>query len=611
MQSHDPINSFLDKVRKKRRSFFAINGFYLMVTILTFIYLVGNGVSYFLGNLQTLTIPIGGLLIFGLVYSFIRYFIPAFFSKFSREQAALLIEQKNPQLKDSLINSCQLQNRLNESDAELKVSISFIKELLESTKEKIENLNPESAIDLNQAKLNRNLFLSSLGIAILALTLIPDFYSKGLQNFINPPQSKNAVLIGSDSAPVNSKALPEVKISSIKLKYNYPAYTQIRPKTVSPSDGSIQALPGSEVAIEAESDFPLAAAEIEVNGKDQFSLSVKDGNKLYGSLLLRDSGYYRFRVKIGKNSANVLPKKYPIKIDVDNPPRVVLFLANPKPVYKNTDKLQFYYEIRDDFGIRKVELVYRVNGKPYRKLLKKVRTEEKEFKNSYSWNLNGSNLKPGDEVQYYLEVFDNDNVSGPNAGQSETYTFKIFDTRKEADDLIALQDELVENLVSLLADNLVENESFKAQNIPDNNRIKRFLSFNIDRLIDIIDLAERIKERAEPMESFSPAYLNFFTNMAKGLQTIRKEQITALNQLATQPPGSTVPIAFSFPPVTPLTNKLISELEKDILFLILMSLKIFFENLSSIEIKLILLELIFNIFFFASTYCVKFSYLSK
>jgi hypothetical protein len=568
MQSADRINSFLDKVCKKRRSFFAINGFYLMATFLTSIYLVGNGISYVWGNLQTLAIPIGGLLIFGLAYSFIRYFIPAFFSKFSREQAALLVEVKNPKLNDSLINSCQLQNRLNESDAELKVSVSFIKELLESTKEKIEGLKLESAIDLNRAKLNRNLFLSSLGVAILAHTLIPDFYSKGLQNFINPPQSKNAVLIGSDSIPLNSKALHAIKIKSIRLNYNYPAYTQIKPKTVFPSDGLIQALPGSEVAIEAESDFPLAAAEIEVNGKDRFSLNVKNGNKLYGSLLLRDSGYYRFRVKTGKNPASVLPKKYPIKIDTDNPPRVVLFLANPKPVYKNTDKLQFYYEVRDDFGIRKVELVYRVNGKPYRKLLKKVRTEENEFKNSYSWNLNGSNLKAGEEVQYFVEAFDNDNVSGPNAGQSETYTFKIFDTRKEADDLIALQDELIENMVALLADNLVENESFKTQNIPDNKRIKRFFAFNIDRLIDIIDLTERIRERAEPMESFSPAYLNFFTNMAKGLQTIRKEQIVALNQLATQPPGRTVPIAFSFPPVTPLTNKLINELERDILFLI-------------------------------------------
>ena len=56
---------------------------------------------------------------------------------------------------------------------------------------------------------------------------------------------------------------------------------------MSPSDGSIQALPGSEVSIEAESDFPLADAEIEVNGKDQFSLNVEDGNKLHGTLLLR------------------------------------------------------------------------------------------------------------------------------------------------------------------------------------------------------------------------------------------------------------------------------------------------------------------------------------
>jgi ABC-type transporter Mla subunit MlaD len=56
--------------------------------------------------------------------------------------------------------------------------------------------------------------------------------------------------------------------------------------------------------------------------------------------------------------------------------------------------------------------------------------------------------------------------------------------------------------------------------------------------------------------------------MAKGLQTIRREQIAIINQLQESPPGQTVPISFSFHPVAPLTNKLITELEKDILFLV-------------------------------------------
>jgi len=58
-------------------------------------------------------------------------------------------------------------------------------------------------------------------------------------------------------------------------------------------------------------------------------------------------------------------------------------LANPKPVYFNTDKVQLFYEGTDDFGISAVDLVFSINGEINRISVKKYKNQEKEVKGSY------------------------------------------------------------------------------------------------------------------------------------------------------------------------------------------------------------------------------------
>jgi len=97
----------------------------------------------------------------------------------------------------------------------------------------------------------------------------------------------------------------------------------------------------------------------------------------------------------------------------------------------NSRLLYFVGQASDDHGFSKLNFNYRI-------LSEKTETAEKEEiisvkfdKNSlqsnffYTWNVNQLAAKPGEEIEYYFEVFDNDGVNGPKSVKSLIKTLKL------------------------------------------------------------------------------------------------------------------------------------------------------------------------------------------
>lgn len=264
-----------------------------------------------------------------------------------------------------------------------------------------------------------------------------------------------------------------------------------------------------------------------------------------------------------------MPKKYTVVLDQDQSPSIVLFIANPKPVYYANGKIVLFYEARDDFGLQQIDLVAYVNGKQIRRSVKRVKNGEREIQGSYSWVLAEMAFEPGDEVEYFMEIMDNDNVQGPNKGQSETFAFTIFDWRQERENLIVLQEELTEKMIAQLATSLVTGAESKAIPI-DAMKWKSHLIASADSLIEIIGLAQRIRDRAKTLEHFPRPYFNLLKNIVTGLNEIRDEQINAINKIQNTINKPT-PVGYSVLDLDLLNHRLTVQLETNILYLVRMT----------------------------------------
>ena len=561
MEPNSKIHSFLDRVQAEWNRVLLIKIAYSVSTVLA-------GGSLATGLYFYFPTPVLSYGFSGLILVLIGWGLTSTrgFSRINRDQAALLAEIKYPELNNSLINASQLEHHLTDDQGKKTLfSLSFIRKHLQRTQSAIQNLDPDSVISYQQVVPARNLFLVTLLALIMVTGALPDFWKQRPSDSQELAQAqampnKNQ----KDSKYVGSR--PEYRIKDLSLTFAFPAYTQLKRKTIFPSDGSIKALPGTQVKIKGKSNQPVDGVVLAVNNRDYFIMELKDSKNLEGSLILREKGHYQFKIKQQDGQKILLEEKYPIELEQDKSPQVILFPANPKPVYYETDNVQMFYEAHDDFGIRQIDLIAQVNETILKKSVKRFKRSVKDSTGSFTWSLSLENLQQGDEVQYFLEIKDNDNITGPNAGQSEIYRFTIFDSRKERENLVHLQEELSEKMIVLLANGLVEGDVLKTTTT-DAMYGKKLLASHADALIDIIGLAQRIKEQAKDFDYFPRPYLTLLNNIITRLTTLREEQIDAINKIQRTILKPT-PVSFATDSVEILNEKMVTNLEQSILYLI-------------------------------------------
>jgi hypothetical protein len=560
MESYSKIHSFLNRVQAKWNQTLFIQATYSILTLIAGCALATGLYTYFQSPL--LSYGWFSLIIFLLGWGI--YSTPGF-SKINRDQAALLTEAKYPELKNALINAAQLESHLTDQK-ETPFSISLIREQLQRTQSEIRNLDPDSVVSGQRAFPARNVFLATLLALITATALLTDFWGNV------PPDSQELALttaieseIQNGSQIADSQA--DYQIDNLSLILEFPAYTKLKRRIL--SQGSLKALPGTEVQITGNSNLPVERAELVVNKRDHFAMDVSESKILSGSFLLREKGHYQFRVTPPAGKKILLKEKYSIELEQDKSPQVILFPANPKPVYYETDNVQMFYEAHDDFGIRQINLIAQINDTTLTKSIKRFKQPEKDSTGNFTWSLSLESLQPGDKVQYFLEIKDNDNVTGPNIGQSEIYSFIIFDSRKEQENLVRLQEELSEKMIALLANGLVEGELI---NTSTTNALygKKLLASHADALIDIIGLAKRIKNQAKDFDSFPQPYLTLLSSIINGLTTIREDQIDTINKIQGTILKPT-PASFTMGSIEILNGRMVAHLEQDILYLIKMT----------------------------------------
>jgi hypothetical protein len=563
MEAYSKINQFLIRVQKSYNRIRLILGTYLFFTALLgilfcvalFYYLQPSVISYYASVIV--------FLILGkYLYTTAR---SSSLKKIDREGAALLTEKKYPELNNSLINSAQLGEFVSNPSKEKIFSSSFIHELLARTQNHLTKLNADSVVEKSRTTNSRNLFLSTLALGLVATFIVPDFWQQALKNS-NTSADTTQTVTAEDNISTPELAQPVYSIDDLALTLNYPAYTRLSAKGIKPSDGSVKALPGTEVLIEGKINQPVQTASLVVNDKDSFLMESNKDSSLSGSFMVREKGFYQFRVKGQSGTRTLLPQKFPIEIEKDQKPRILLFPANPKPVYFNTDKIQIFYEGSDDFGIGSIELVAHIDDNSIQKSIKSLKNGEKTSQGSFTWNLALETLKPGQKIQYYLKIKDNDNVSGPNKNQSEKISFTVFDSRKEQENLVRLQDELTEKMIALLATGLIEDNILKTTT-KDALYGKKLLASNADALIDIIGLAQHIKTQAEELSNFPQAYLTLLNNIISGLKIIRQEKIDAINKIQRTIMKPT-PVDYNLFSIEVLNDRMVTHLERDILYLI-------------------------------------------
>ena len=329
MNEISQINQFLTRIQKKWNRVRFILGAYLAITFLTGVLLAVALFYYFQLTSTSYIAPIVLLLFLGkYIYS---NFNSNSLNGLDRDGAALLTEKKYPKLNNSLINSVQLGEYIGDPVREKLFSSAMIRELLARTQKQLTKLDANLVLENGKTASARNLFLATMAVGIAVTLLLPNFWQQALINSKGSVSTPGITKIDEKiQSPITQGPEKNYQISDLGLTLNYPSYTRLTSRVIKPSDGSVASLPGTEVTIEGKTNEDFHKATLVVNTKDSILMEAKDRLSLKGAFMVRERGFYQFRLKDKSGAQVLLPQKYSIELEQDQTPRIVLLPANPK-----------------------------------------------------------------------------------------------------------------------------------------------------------------------------------------------------------------------------------------------------------------------------------------
>jgi hypothetical protein len=298
-------------------------------------------------------------------------------------------------------------------------------------------------------------------------------------------------------------------IRRLNVKLIPPAYSGLAPRQLEDNIGDILALAGSEAQFRVKMRGDIASAIIvrkkENSDIDTINLNVR-GDEAVCDFRIFSSGVYHIELRDREDLSSRNPIEYKIDLLPDLPPTVDIVQPGEDLELMGIGDLNLLIEAEDDFAISELTIFHHRTSSftsdtsaefertplPFRQDVDGV------FRAEFLWSLSELDLIPGDMVEYYAFVFDNDNVMGPKAGRSKTYILRLPSMNEMFSAMEEAESDAVQELEkALTASQKIKEEVSKAI---DEMKRKGELDWSQKR-----DLQEKTQNYQEVMQKLQEA----------------------------------------------------------------------------------------------------------
>jgi hypothetical protein len=566
-EEYQELSSFLRRFVRRVKLLQLLEG--LSLTAICAVILFGLGPGVF--EIKTL-FPYAPLLysvLSGLVLAAaIAWSLWRLLRRISQERAALYIEQRQPKLRNNLINSLQLYPQVSAAGADPGFSTTMVMALLRATRNQLATLRPEDLLDSGRCKTSLRL-LALVLLPVTAMVLFNPAWVGGTLSMLTRPldhlppsettievepkgvrvargapvtieaatagavpeslalmtwsgTNERGELVGVERLPMESlgggkfrariarldrslryravtgsftsatysaAAIDPPEIANLQLLLYPPAYSALGSTAV--PEGSVEGLKGSTIRLDALTTKEVVKAEIVMDDGKKIPLKI-DGRKLQGNLVLFQSQSYRIMVEDAHGFRNA-PIQYALKVKPDGFPTVDLLQPTADLEINGDEVLTLEYSARDDFGIAEIALIVKLGDREDKITLEKEAAKRLIVRDQYRWDLGRLALREGDEAVFFLQVFDNDTISGPKIGTSRTARLKLKNLRGEHQQIAEMVQDLNKRMVDLLGDHLETPLPGEKPAAPSDRAAQQFEQ----NLADAIQRTEEIMRRTE------------------------------------------------------------------------------------------------------------------
>lgn len=244
-------------------------------------------------------------------------------------------------------------------------------------------------------------------------------------------------------------------IKNFKVKVTNPAYTGLGTQELEPNIGDLKVLKGSTVSWELEAQGDVENAFF-VQGENKSTFAASGSSLSFRRSIVADLQYY-LSLTSKEKIDNIDTIRYQIQVLQDRFPSIYVNSPSAEFIVDADPNMPLGLEIGDDYGFSKMVLFYRTSKTGGNSATSSsystypLNIDRKTLLQSLTYNINllQLGLKEGDELEYYIEVWDNDGISGSKSSKSAIFKVKQPTLATKYEDVNKAQDDIKQDLDAL------------------------------------------------------------------------------------------------------------------------------------------------------------------
>ncbi len=328
-------------------------------------------------------------------------------------------------------------------------------------------------------------------------------------------------------------------IKEFTVTIHPPSYTGLAPQIQKANQAEIQALKGSRISIQLQSNRNLAQADLVMNGEPE-KMNVRRKSAQYHFDVLED-GEFSIHLTDVRGITNRNPIPFKIQMIPDIAPEMTILQPPPIVELGGDQSVPIMMTIEDDFGFSNLQLAYEIQRpsyiqmEPFISMFSFPLNDQNDPKQEIitMWALGQLGLMPEDEVHYHFELYDNDVISGPKKSISGTFIARVpslndlFHSFNEKEEEIADAVEMELKEIQKLQKQLEKAElNLLKTDKPewkDQQALKETIEAVKEKLNDFEALAEQLEalnNSGEKHDLFSEDLMQKFQDLQKLIEEI-------------------------------------------------------------------------------------------
>ncbi|MBN1504421.1 MAG: hypothetical protein JW952_05085, partial [Candidatus Eisenbacteria bacterium] len=421
------------------------------LSISAVILLVSAGIVLLAGAGSILTVFLGFAALFGAIALLMLAVVLSFVRAPRLEAVAVMADEILPGRKNLVVSALQMGSRIGE------LSSLYSREMMEAIVRQGSDLS--GTLERRRLLPSRDLRLWALRLLMTGATLaaflvfVPGALNPAFSSLVLSPFAGTSSVGGTPVAPAPTdsvKAPPQV--AELTIAYEYPDYSGMERRAVRTVVGDLVALKGTRVGLRVDFTREARSADLVFDNGNTLALRKESDRALSATFVVTRAGSYSIRAR-GAGGLESASPLYPIKVEEDFHPFIKLLAPPAETDLDESMELPLEVFCADDYGLFSLYLHYFTDpGNVRKQEIGSFRERTRETTLTYFWDTGPLQLLPGESASYFLEVFDNDAVSGPKSARTPLMTAR-FPTMAElyagmeaehSDQVVALEDILEE-----------------------------------------------------------------------------------------------------------------------------------------------------------------------